>query len=328
MIAVEYEAETTHDLIAAARVGLELIDDFLSAITVVSGTTFGTSEVVQVARRDPGKKLNCEFMQILPLPLRHWHERISEDNLNSARRLLAHWDGLENGHRLRRAARSYRSAAGVADSVSAFLEAHMGLEALEKPLALHAGLTPGSEEVEGSCEHCGHKYTRKRTTLVGVRAYVHGSVDGDTADQDRKSDWKLISKLRTDLTHGLVDEDELGQRPDRALLSSMHYLHSAICTCSHAYDLDAERYVLARGGVVYVLLGRYSAPVWTSLLKWDRVIATRDFTWVSHDVNEFVPELGLLNDGVQDLQVGFGRLNQPMSIATMSDISRVEMELD
>ncbi|WP_027530108.1 hypothetical protein [Bradyrhizobium sp. WSM3983] len=48
---------------------------------------------------------------------------------------------------------------------------------------------------------------RNRTTLVGPRAFTHGTVDIAKADPDRKADWKLLNKLRNDLTHCLADEN-------------------------------------------------------------------------------------------------------------------------
>jgi hypothetical protein len=192
-------------LLVAASKGFELIEDFVSAITVVSGTTFAPCELVQVARLKEGGKHNCEFVQFLPLSNRHWHQELSDENVQSARKLLAHWDDLDNGHRMRRAARRYRSAAGAVDPVSAFQEAYIGLEAMEPPLAAMAGLIPGVEEISGECDNCGHQYVRKRTTLVGVRALVHRNLDLDKADEEHKNDWKMINSLRNELTHGLVD---------------------------------------------------------------------------------------------------------------------------
>ena len=52
MIAIEFQSHTDIDLFDAARAGVELIQDVLSAITVVLGTTFPASELVQVARFD------------------------------------------------------------------------------------------------------------------------------------------------------------------------------------------------------------------------------------------------------------------------------------
>jgi hypothetical protein len=330
-IAVEFKGPTTYDLFAGARVGTELIEDFLSAITVVSNTTFGPCEMVQVARLDAGRRHNCEFMQMLPLPLNHWHERITGAKLQSARNLLAHWDGLEGGKRLRRAARNYRSAAGTVDDVTAFQEAYIGLETMEKPLASLAGFEKhGTEQVKGSCEKCGHEYVRNRTTLVGVRAFVAGGVDLDNADEGRVSDWKLVNKLRNDLMHGLVDEEDLGDRPIRSLLASMHYLHHAICTCSHSPDLASEQYKLARGGAQFVMLGKYSVRKWPALTDWRQIVETKSpmFEWVPHDQYGLVPELSFRNDGVKDLRVGVGRLEQPLSSATMTDIGRMQTERD
>jgi hypothetical protein len=196
-------------LLAAARDGFELIEDFLSAITLVSGTTFGLSTLVQVARLRSVKKSNCEFLLFPKLSENQWPEVISEPMIKSARGLLAHWDGLETGKRLRRAARRYRNAAGTLDDIAAFQEAYVGLEALEPPLASMAGLTPGAEEVKGFCEHCGGQFTRRRTSLVGVRAFVLGDLDANKANEQRRAEWSLINKLRNELLHGLVDRSRI-----------------------------------------------------------------------------------------------------------------------
>lgn len=104
-IAIEFLSDPHLDLFEAARAGYELVEDFLAAVRVVSGATFGPSELLQVARLDETDGQNCEFVIFMPLPLKHWHEHISDEKLKSVRGLLAHWDGLESGHRLRRAAR-------------------------------------------------------------------------------------------------------------------------------------------------------------------------------------------------------------------------------
>lgn len=188
-LVVEFERERDADLLVAARAGFELIEDFLSAITVVSGSTFSPSMLVQVARLTSAKEKNCEFLQFPRLPAHQWHEVISESMLRSARSLLAHWDGLESGKRLRRAARRYRDAAGTLDDIAAFQQAYVGLEAMEPPLAKMAGLTPSTEEVKGSCQHCGGQFTRKRTSLVGVRAFILGDFDTGKVGGQRKADW-------------------------------------------------------------------------------------------------------------------------------------------
>lgn len=329
MIAIEFQSHPDLDLFDAARAGFELVEDFLSAITVVSGTTFAPSELVQVARFDDADGQNCEFMIFLPLPLKHWHERISDEKLKSVRNLLAHWDGLESGHRLRRAARNYRSAAGTVDDISAFQQAYIGLEVLEKPLATMAGFEKhGTEQTKGKCEKCGHEYIRNRTTLVGVRAFVHGDVDLASADPGRKADWKGMNTLRNDLAHGLVNEDELGDKPLRGLISAMHYLHDAICFCSHARDLTSNRYRLARGGLEYVLVGRYRVAEWPSLADWGQVVDTSTFTWVEHATHGWVPQMTFNVRSVQDLEVFVGRLRERLSVASMADVEPTPIEHD
>lgn len=326
-LAIEFLSNPDLDLFEAASAGFELIEDFLSAITVVSGTTFGPSELLQVARLDDADGQNCEFMIFLPLPLKHWHEEISEEKLRSVRGLLAHWDGLESGHRLRRAARLYRSAAGNADDIAAFQEAYIGLEALEKPLASTVGIEKhGTEQIKGSCEKCGHEYVRNRTTLVGVRAFVHGTVDTEKADPDRKADWKLLNRLRNDLLHGLVDENDLGEKPHRGLTAAMHYLHDGICVLSHAPELTSSRYQLARGGGEYVLMGRYHAPEWPLLSDWGQVVDTSQFSWVQHAKHDWVPQMTFNVRSVKDLEVCVGKLMKPRSIASMDDLRPTPIE--
>src|ERR1700759_4401886 len=61
-LAIEFLSDPDLDLFEVARPGCELIEDFLSAITVVSGTTFGPSGLLQVARLDEADGQNCEFM--------------------------------------------------------------------------------------------------------------------------------------------------------------------------------------------------------------------------------------------------------------------------
>ncbi|WP_027053055.1 hypothetical protein [Mesorhizobium erdmanii] len=319
ILAIEFEGEHDTDLMAAARDGFELIEDFLSAVSLVSGSTFGPSTLDQVARLGAGKEENCEFVQFLQLPNHHWPEAISEPMIKSVRGLLAHWDGLESGKRLRRAARRYREAAGRLDDIAAFQGAYIGLEAMEPPLAKMVGLTPGTELMKGKCEHCGGEYARKKNTLVGVRAFVLDGLDPGSADPRRKGDWKLINTLRNDLMHGLADEGELRSRPFDALIASMHYLHDAISICSHASDQYSEKYRLARA-FPWVLAGSYTTRSWKDLSEWDRIIETSEFKWVSHEGHGLVPEIHIVNHGKKDLGGVFARLGKPISFATMSDV--------
>lgn len=328
ILAIEFEGESKQDLIATARQGLSLLEDFLSAIALVNGSTFQATEAVEVVRLGGTDVGECEFLIFKRLPLRHWFKPITQHTMMKVRHLLAHWDGLESGHRLRRAALRYRQAIGNLDDTAAFQEAYIGLESMEPPLAKAAGLQPGTEEIKGSCEKCGHEFTRKKTSLVGVRTFVLNSLDPESAEKDRKADWKLINKLRNDLMHGLADPENLSDRPHNALLATMHHLHASICLASHAEDLVTEQYLLARGGPVYLLLGRYKATTWPPLHEWQTSLETTDFTWVPHEQYGFVPQMSFKNAGLKDLEMRFTVLGEPFSFATMDSLKSTKIERD
>lgn len=328
ILAVEFEAEAKADLIEAAPRGISLLEDFLSAIALVNGSTFQPTELLQVARVGAGVAGECEFVMFRRLPLRHWTKPITADTIGAAKNLLAHWDGLESGHRLRRAALQYREAIGNPDDAAAFQEAYIGLESMEPPLAQAAGLLPGTEEVRGSCESCGHEFVRKKTTLVGVRNFVLGGDAADSAEEGRKADWKLINALRNDLMHGLTDTDELRDRPHRALLAVMHHLHASICLASHADGLVSGKYLLARGGPMYIIAGTYTATSFPPLDQWRSVVETTEFAWVPHEQFGFVPQMVFNNEGLKDLHLGVAALSQPLSFATMDSIRHVRIERD
>jgi hypothetical protein len=326
LFAIEFEADPQSDLLGIAREGLELIEDFLSALSVVSGTTFDASELIEVICLHSDQDPTCNFIQFLPLDLRHWHKPVSDAAIDSVKNLLAHWDGLERGNRLRRAARRYRTALGKSDDISAFQEAHIGLESLEPPLAEAVGLTPGTEEVPGKCEKCKNTYVRKKTTLVGVRAFVHDGTDLHSADGQRKSDWKLINDLRNKLVHGLADDNALSDMPHAALLASMHYLHDGICVCSHAGNLTSNKYSIARGAVPYLVCGTYTEKSRPMLNEWEGTLGVSPFSWVDHPSHGLVPELKMHNSGLSDLEVLFGRLTEPFASATTKNIEPVNTE--
>lgn len=327
-LAVEFEAGVNTDLIEAARRGISLLEDFLSAIALVNGSTFQATGLLQVARLGAGGVDECEFVMFRRLPIRHWNKLITADTIGAAKKLLAHWDGLDTGHRLRRAALQYREAIGNPDDAVAFQEAYIGLEAMEPPLARAAGLQPGTEQVHGACESCGHKFVRNKTTLVGLRNFVLGGADADSAEEGRKADWKLINELRNDLMHGLSDPENLGDRPHRALLAAMHHLHASICLASHADDLVSGKYLLARGGPMYLIAGTYKATALSPLDQWRSIVETTEFSWVPHERYGFVPQVVIMNDGLKDLHLGVGALSQPLSFATMDSVREVQIERD
>lgn len=319
ILAIEFEDEHDADLLIAARRGFELVEDFLSATAVVMGSTFRPSVLVQVARLGNKKVRNCEFIQFIELPANHWLEPLTRDTISTVKYLLAHWDGLENGKRLRRAARQYRDALGNFDDIAAFQEAYIGLEAMEPPLARMAGLLPGTEEVKGNCGNCGVEFTRKKTSLVGVRALILGDGGAAHVDEQRKADWKLIKTLRTDLMHSLVDGVAIGRRACDSLVASMHYLHSSICVCSHASKLANTKYSLARGGF-YIVVGVYTAASWPELAQWSLPLDTSSWRWVQHATNGLVPKVKIRNPGLNDLEFNVCRLSEPIAFATMQSL--------
>lgn len=330
VLAIEFESDANADLIEAARQGSSLLEDFLSAIALVNGSTLKPTKLLQVSRFGAEAADECEFVIFMQLPVRHWSKPIDAETIADTKKLLAHWDGLESGHRLRRAALQYREAIGNLDDVAAFQEAYIGLESMEPPLAKAVGLQPGTEEVRGSCESCKHEFVRKKTTLVGVRNFVLNSKDLDSAEEGRRSDWKLINKLRNDLMHGLVDPEDLDDRPHRALLATMHHLHAAICVSSHADALVSERYLLARGGPMYLILGSYNTSHLPSLGQWGAIVETTEFDWVSHEKYGFVPQISIKNknDGMDNLSLGVAVLKDPLSFATMDSIQNTPIERD
>jgi hypothetical protein len=176
LIAIEFISNTGDDLMDAARRGLSLIEDFLSAIALTSGHTYDETSIANVTRWH-ADSTECEFLIFKQLGLNHWQKPVSETEVDQAQRLLRHWHGLDDGKRLRRASLRYRYALGSRDDVTGFQHAYTGLEALEKPLAAARDIPHGVEEVSGECENCHYKYTVKKTRLVGVRLFV---LDGET----------------------------------------------------------------------------------------------------------------------------------------------------
>ncbi|MCC4610399.1 hypothetical protein [Xanthomonas campestris] len=327
ILAIEFESDANADLFEAARQGNSLLEDFLSAIALVNGSIFQTTTLLQVSRFGAGAEDECEFVIFKHLPVLHWTKPIDVVTIGAVKNLLAHWDGLESGHRLRRAALQYREAIGNSDESLAFQEAYIGLESMEPPLAKAAGLQPGTEEVPGSCESCGHEFIRKKTTLVGVRNFVLNGGDPKSAEGGRRADWKLINQLRNDLMHGLADPEKMGDRPHRALLATMHHLHAAICLSSHADSLVSERYVLARGAT-YLILGKYTATKLSPLDRWKTIVETTEFEWVAHEQYGFVPQMSFRNNGLDNLHLGVAVLKNPLSFATMDSVQKVRFERD
>jgi hypothetical protein len=326
-ISLDFYLPTTTDLLVGVNKGMELLEDFLSAVALVEGAMLRAVEPIQMARADhPPRKYM--FIRFLPLLNNHWDRPISQTTVNHARRLVAHWNGLDTGIRLRRAARHFRQAIGTPDDLTAFQYAYMGLEAMEKPLAQSMNIPPGVEESQGACANCGETYTWRRTVLAGVRAYVHGDVHPATASVQRKKEWKELSGLRQDLFHGLVDASVLESRAQAMLPAGMHYLHDAICCESHAHDLESPGFRLARRAHQLIMIGHFAADDLGPLESWAPLLGTQEMKWVPHDRYRFVPEFCVDNPGIRDLRARFFWLKEPLSRASEADLEAAEWESD
>jgi hypothetical protein len=182
--------------------------------------------------------------------------------------------------------------------------------------------------VQGSCEECGATFVRKKSTLVGVRAFINGSADQTAIELRQKEDWKLINKLRHDVIHSLVDDASASSRAHEALVGSMHYLHDAICVCSHASDLASPKFRLVHGPARYVIVGSFSVSSWGSLSEWSEALPTSQVTWVPHKQYNLVPQTNFHNPGLADLSVGIARIQPPFESATMQSLLQSTYERD
>ncbi len=316
MIAVDFSLPNETDLLLATKKGLELVEDFLSGVSLVEGTTFRDVEPIQIVRNDRASARKYALVYFLGLSMHHWDSPISRATIETVRGLLAHWDALDSGDRLRRAARQFNKAIGAGGSLAAFQQAYMGLEALEKPLADAVKIPPGVEIIQGKCEKCGAEYTRRRTVLAGVRAYVCGTLHPGTASPERKSEWKKINGLRQDLFHSLADDVKLEAEVRRALPATMHYLHDAVCCLSHAHSLEKPTFKLIRGTRQIVLLGRFSAATLDPLEQWEPLLDVKDGHWVRHPQHGFIPEFRINNPGIKNLKATFFWLDAPLGSAS------------
>ena len=284
----------------------------------------GALEPMQTVRVESASQ--CTFIRYLPLSYNHWDKQISPSTINHARHLVAHWDGLDTGARLRRAARQYCQAIGETDDLLAFQYAYVGLEAMEKPLATTTKLEPGVEIVTGQCEHCKVTYKRRKTMLSGVRAYVRGDFHPDTASSERAAEWKEMNDLRQQLFHGLIDRKELEDRTQAILPAVMHNLHDAIYCQSHSHGLESSKFALVRRAHRFVLMGTFSAGL-ESLERWTPLLGMIEPRWVKDDRFEFlIPEFPLNNPGIPDLQVGFFLLQEPLSSASEAHLRSMNYE--
>ena len=325
-VAIEFSLKNVTDMLVATQKGLNLIEDFLSGVSLVEGTTFRDVEPVQIVSTEQEPEKKYKLIRFLPLSMHHWDRPISNDTIETVRGLLAHWDGLDSGKRMRRAARQYHKAIGTDNDLAAFQHAYMGLEALEKPLADVMNIPPGVEELRGQCDKCGAEYIRKRTVLAGVRAYVCGALHPETAPSERRQEWKEINNLRQELFHSLKDSTKLEQEARRVGPAAMHHLHDAICCLSHAHSLESNNFKLVRGIRRILLLGRFRSSDLGLLDQWRPLLDVEDGYWVNHPQYGFIPEFRINNPGIKDLEAVFFWLNAPLKSATEDNLIPANFE--
>lgn len=314
------------DLMEAANVGIELLEDVLCALSLVDGVDFQPIQLRYAERlEEDGTR---DFLQFLDLSANHWQKKVSKKSLGQASKLVAHWDGLEKGHRLRRAARLYGRAIGEADALTAFQSAYTGLETLETVLAPRFGLKPGSEEVTGECSACKHTYTFNKTALVGVRAFILDGEALSSADPQRISEWKGFNRLRNDATHGLEEIADLLERGVKWLPGAMHHLHMAMCHESHAVELISEKYRMPRGPRIYAMAGNYRRTSEAeSIENWNPVFEVRPAKWVEHDQYGRVPEFSFKpRADAKELRCAELQLEGDIRNATMSSFKKAAVE--
>jgi hypothetical protein len=318
-IAVDFSLTDENDLLHATRKGVEFVEDFFSGVSLVEKVTFGDVEPVQIVRSNPNPPETYSLLHFFKLPMRHWEVPISQATIESLRGLLAHWDGLDSGKRLRRAARLFRKAIGNKDPIATFQHAYMGLEALEKPLADAIGIPPGVEVSQGQCETCGATYTRRRTVLAGVRAYICGDFHPQMATPERRQEWQEINRFRQRLFHSLEDIADLEQFAPRVLPPALHHLHNAICCLSHAHNLESPDFSI-KGMRRIVLKGNFRSSGLGPLDQW-RPLHVYDGYWVRHQQYGFVPRFHIVNPpGLEDLEAAFFWLNPPIENASEDDL--------
>ena len=100
-IAIEFSTEKPTDLFPATQTGLDLIKDFLAAISLVEGAAFREVKPIQIMIIDQKDQQELIFMHFLNFRMNHWHKPISKETFHHIQSILAHWDGLDSGKRLR-----------------------------------------------------------------------------------------------------------------------------------------------------------------------------------------------------------------------------------
>jgi len=324
---IQIEFETSEkDLVRAAALGVSLIADVLAGLSVVTGVPFGDVSLVHLV--NVTLKARTPFLFLLTPHHAHSDEPVPASSIKHLQYMLAHWDHLPRGGRVRRAARLYWRMLREEDDIVSFQEAYMGLEALEPPLAELIGVTPGSEAVTGKCTSCGFEYTRNRTVLNGVRAYIRGARHPDPASSaERENEWKQINKLRQDLFHSLEDIGKIRAKSYEILAAAAHHLHDAICCLSHTHNLESPTYRMRRGAKQLLLQGRVEPGIQDKLEECRPVLTLKDAGWDQHPKHGFVPRFNIVHDRKGgDIGGYWFWLRKPLDLATESDLDPANFE--
>lgn len=313
------------DILRAAALGTRLIEDVSAGLAVVTGVPFGGVRFIQFLNlTDPDR---TPFLFAVTPYHFHSDKPINDAQLSCLRGMLAHWDGLPRGGRLRRAANLYRRALQQQDDLSAFQYSYMGLEALEPVLAEQQGVTAGVEESKGRCRKCGEGFVKRTTVLNGVRAYIRGETSSEPTSPNREREWKLINDLRQKLVHSLEDLEDLYSGARSILPAIAHFLHDAICCLSHEHNLESPEFSLPRGARQVVFEGTAEPAIPDSLEECRLVVAFQELRWAVHREHGYVPELRFLNNrpGV-DLGGRFFWLSAPLQLASEADLAPANLE--
>ncbi len=124
-IQIEFEASET-DLVRVAALGVSLIADVVAGLSVVAGEPFGDVSLVHLV--DVTREAATQFLFLLTPDHAHSDEPVAASSIKHLQSMLAHWDHLPRGNRVRRAARLYWRMLREKDDIVSFQEAYMGLE--------------------------------------------------------------------------------------------------------------------------------------------------------------------------------------------------------
>lgn len=324
LVQIEY-VSAENDMLRAAALGIQLIEDVSAGLAVVTGIPFGGVTFIQLLDLT-GPDRTPFLFSVTPYHL-HSNEPISDAQLSYLRGMLAHWDGLPRGERLRRAASLYRRALRQEDDLSAFQYSYMGLEALEPLLAEQHGVSAGVEESQGKCKKCGQEYVRRRTVLSGVRAYITGGTDSKSKHADRQSEWKLINDLRQKQVHSLEDLEDLYSEARSALPAAAHFLHDAICCLSHQHNLESPAFSMPRGERQIVFQGIAEPAIPDSLEQCRPIVEFKALEWTPHKEYRYVPELRFCHNRPGcDVGGRFFWLLAPVRLASEDDLVPADFE--